>query len=70
MFKTRLQNYIIIVSFLFNLSAHSQNKIQESILSFASNSLNKNALISFKVINIDSLTEIASYKSSLAIPSA
>jgi len=70
MFKTRLQNYIIIVSFLFNLSAHSQNKIQESILSFASNSLNKNALISFKVINIDSSTEIASYNSSLAIPSA
>ena len=70
MFKIRLQNYIIIASFLFNLSAHSQNKIQESILSFASNSLNKNALISFKVINIDSSTEIASYKSSLAIPSA
>lgn len=69
-FKIRLRIYIIIASFLFHLSTSAQNKVQESILTFASNSLNKNALISFKAINLDSATEIASYKSSIAIPSA
>ena len=70
MFKIKLQIYIIIASFLFHINGNSQNRVQESILTFASNSLNKNAIISFKAINMDSSTEIASYKSSLAIPSA
>ena len=50
MFKIRLQNYIIIVSFLFNLPAHSQNRVQESISNLVSNPSNKNAKISFKAI--------------------
>ena len=70
MFKIRLQNYIIIVSFLFNLSAHSQNKVQESISNLVSNPSNKNAKISFKAIDLASGKEVASYNSSLAIPSA
>ena len=48
MFKIRLQNYIIIVSFLFNLSAHTQNKVQESISNLVSNPSNKNAKIKFE----------------------
>ena len=70
MFKIRLQNYIIIVSFLFPLSSHSQNKVQESISNLASSPTNKNAKISFKAIDLATGKEIASYKSSLAIPSA
>ena len=70
MFKIRLQNYIIIVSFLFPLSSHSQNKVQESISNLASSPTNKNAKISFKAIDLANGKEIASYKSSLAIPSA
>jgi len=70
MFKIRLRIYIIIVSFLFNLSAHSQNKVQESISNLVSNPSNKNAKISFKAIDLATGKEVASYNSSLAIPSA
>ena len=52
MFKIRLRIYIIIASFLFNLSAHSQNKVQESISNLVSNPSNKNAKISFKAIDL------------------
>ena len=68
--KFILQNYIIIVSFLFNLSAHSQNKVHESISNLVSNPSNKNAKISFKAIDLATGKDVASYKSSLAIPSA
>jgi len=70
MFKIRLRIYIIIVSFLFNLSAHSQNRVQESISNLVSNPSNKNAKISFKAIDLATGKEVASYNSSLAIPSA
>jgi D-alanyl-D-alanine carboxypeptidase/D-alanyl-D-alanine-endopeptidase (penicillin-binding protein 4) len=70
MFKIRLRIYIIIVSFLFNLSAHSQNRVQESISNLVSNPSNKNAKISFKAIDLATGKEVASYNSSIAIPSA
>ena len=70
MFKIRLRIYIIIVSFLFNLPAHSQNRVQESISNLVSNPSNKNAKISFKAIDLATGKEVASYNSSLAIPSA
>ena len=70
MFKIRLRIYIIITSFLFHITAHSQNKVQESISNLASSPTNKNAKISFKAIDLASGKEVASYKSSLAIPSA
>jgi D-alanyl-D-alanine carboxypeptidase/D-alanyl-D-alanine-endopeptidase (penicillin-binding protein 4) len=70
MFKIRLRIYIIIASFLFHLSAHSQNKVQESISNLAARPTNKNAKISFKAIDLATGKDVASYKSSLAIPSA
>ena len=70
MFKIRLRIYIIIASFLFHLSALSQNKVQESISNLAARPTNKNAKISFKAIDLATGKDVASYKSSLAIPSA
>jgi serine-type D-Ala-D-Ala carboxypeptidase/endopeptidase (penicillin-binding protein 4) len=70
LFKYIVRNYALIIFFLFHLQANCQNKIQEAIGLFVSSPINKNALISFKAVDLASGKEISSYKSSLAIPSA
>ncbi len=70
MFKVSLRIYAIIVFVIFHFNNYAQNKVQDAIELLIASPTNKSATISFKAIDLESGNEIASYKSSNAIPSA
>ncbi len=70
MFRISLRIYALIAFVIFNFNNHAQNKVQDAIELLIASPTNKSATISFKAIDLESGNEIASYKSSNAIPSA
>lgn len=70
MFKVNLRIYTLITFVIFHFNDYAQNKVQAAIQLLIASSTNKSATISFKAVNLESGEEIASYKSSNAIPSA
>ncbi len=66
-----MQNYILFLFFLvLNANIDAQNAIQQALINFVKDPVNKSAAISFQVISLENGKVIASYQPNLAITSA